>query len=100
MPGVFEVPAGAVIGRIIEDLLLIADYRLEGEWEGKSVICRCKRVTQRTEGCSVASAVEGFGSNVSPSSCGLIAGIPPRSIVGLARPGRSSIAIGRTYSRN
>src|SRR5438876_12405148 len=30
----------------------------------------------------------------------VLAGIPPRSIVGLAGRGRSSIAIGRTYSRN
>ena len=30
----------------------------------------------------------------------VLAGIPPRSIVGLAGRGRSSIAIGRTYGRN
>jgi hypothetical protein len=35
MPGVFEVSAGAAVGRIIEDLLLLADYSLEGEWEGQ-----------------------------------------------------------------
>jgi hypothetical protein len=35
MPGVFEVPAGTSVGRIIEDLLLVAECSLEGEWEGQ-----------------------------------------------------------------
>lgn len=34
MPGVFEVPYGFSVGEIIEDILLIAEYSLDGEWEG------------------------------------------------------------------
>lgn len=35
MPGVFEVSREIPIGVVIEDLLLLADYSLEGEWEGQ-----------------------------------------------------------------
>lgn len=35
MPGVFEVNQRAVIGRTIEDILLLAECSLEGEWEGQ-----------------------------------------------------------------
>ena len=35
MPGVFEVPYGFSVGEIIEDILLIAEYSLDGEWEGQ-----------------------------------------------------------------
>lgn len=35
MPGVFEVPRDLAIGAAIEDLLLLAEYSLEGEWEGQ-----------------------------------------------------------------
>lgn len=35
MPGVFEVALGAPIGVLIEDILLLAEYSLEGEWEGQ-----------------------------------------------------------------
>jgi hypothetical protein len=35
MPGVFEVPNTLSIGRAIEDLLLIIECSLEGEWEGQ-----------------------------------------------------------------
>jgi hypothetical protein len=35
MPGVFEASAGLSIGRVIEDLLLIAECSREGEWEGQ-----------------------------------------------------------------
>ncbi len=35
MPGVFEVNRAAPIGRVIEDLLLIAECSLEGEWENQ-----------------------------------------------------------------
>lgn len=35
MPGVFEVGRGAQIGRAIEDILLLAEYSVEGEWEGQ-----------------------------------------------------------------
>jgi hypothetical protein len=41
MPGVFEVPNILGIGRAIEDLLLIVECSLEGEWEGRCVTCRC-----------------------------------------------------------
>lgn len=35
MPGVFEVGGGSLtIGRAIEDILLVAECSLEGEWEG------------------------------------------------------------------
>jgi hypothetical protein len=35
MPGVFEVPRAAAIAVVIEDLLLIAECSLPGEWEGQ-----------------------------------------------------------------
>ena len=35
MPGVFEVSTSTSIARAIEDLLLIAECSLEGEWEGQ-----------------------------------------------------------------
>jgi hypothetical protein len=35
MPGVFEVGRHVPIGRAIEDILLLVDYSLDGEWEGQ-----------------------------------------------------------------
>src|SRR5205085_1192672 len=35
MPGVFEVSQQTPIAQTIEEILLIADYSLEGEWEGQ-----------------------------------------------------------------
>lgn len=35
MPGVFEVGPKVAIGTAIEDILLLAKYSLEGEWEGQ-----------------------------------------------------------------
>lgn len=35
MPGVFEIGRGVSIGKAIEDILLLAEYSLEGEWEGQ-----------------------------------------------------------------
>jgi len=35
MPGVFEISRSAAIGVVIEDILLLAEYSLEGEWEGQ-----------------------------------------------------------------
>ena len=35
MPGVFEVPNTLSIGRAIDDLLLIVECSLEGEWQGQ-----------------------------------------------------------------
>ena len=35
MPGVFEVPRVVPIGVAIEDILLLAECSLEGEWEGQ-----------------------------------------------------------------
>lgn len=35
MPGVFEVGRGVPIGVAIEDILLLAEYSMEGEWEGQ-----------------------------------------------------------------
>jgi hypothetical protein len=35
MPGVFEVPNTLGIGRAIDDLLLIVECSLEGEWKGQ-----------------------------------------------------------------
>jgi hypothetical protein len=35
MPGVFEVGASVPIGRAIDDLILIVECSLEGEWEGQ-----------------------------------------------------------------
>lgn len=35
MPGVFEVSRQAAIGVVIDDILLLAECSLEGEWEGQ-----------------------------------------------------------------
>ena len=35
MPGVFEVPNTVSIGRAIDDLQLVIECSLEGEWEGQ-----------------------------------------------------------------
>ena len=35
MPGVFEVGPSVPIGRVIDDLVLIAECSIEGEWEGQ-----------------------------------------------------------------
>ena len=35
MTGVFEVSREVLIGQVIEDILLLAEYSLEGEWEGQ-----------------------------------------------------------------
>lgn len=35
MPGVFEVSRDVPLGRAIEDVLLIAECSLDGEWEGQ-----------------------------------------------------------------
>ena len=35
MPGVFEVLRGSPMGSLIEDLLLIDECSVEGEWEGR-----------------------------------------------------------------
>jgi len=35
MPGVFEVSRAISIGTAIEDILLLAEYSLEGKWEGQ-----------------------------------------------------------------
>ena len=35
MPGVFEVSRALPIGRVIDDLLILVDYSLEGEWESE-----------------------------------------------------------------
>ena len=35
MPGVFEVGTGVSTAQAIEDLLLLAQYSIEGEWEGQ-----------------------------------------------------------------
>ena len=35
MPWVFEVSRAVPIGRAIEDILLLAEYSLGGEWEGQ-----------------------------------------------------------------
>ena len=35
MPGVFEVGRDVPIGRAIDDILLVAEYSLDDEWEGQ-----------------------------------------------------------------
>lgn len=35
MPGVFEISRVVPVGRAIEDVLLLAECSLEGEWEGQ-----------------------------------------------------------------
>ena len=34
MPGVFEVNRSIALGRIIDDVLLLAEASSQGEWEG------------------------------------------------------------------
>lgn len=35
MPGIFEVSPSVAIGRAIDDIVLIAECSVEGEWEGQ-----------------------------------------------------------------
>jgi hypothetical protein len=35
MPGIFEVSRKVSVGRAVEDILLLAECSLEGEWEGQ-----------------------------------------------------------------
>ena len=35
VPGVFEVSRSVPIGTVIEDIMLLAESSLEGEWEGQ-----------------------------------------------------------------
>lgn len=35
MPGVFEVDTFAPMGQVIQDVLLLAEFSFEGEWEGQ-----------------------------------------------------------------
>ena len=35
MLGIFEVSRDIVINIVIDDILLLAEYSLEGEWEGQ-----------------------------------------------------------------
>lgn len=35
MPGVFEVRRSVPVGRVIEDILLLVECSMEGEWEGR-----------------------------------------------------------------
>lgn len=35
MPGVFEVGRGVPVGLVVEEVLLLAEYSLDGEWEGQ-----------------------------------------------------------------
>lgn len=35
MPGVFEVGRNLPVGALIEDILLLIEYSLDGEWEGQ-----------------------------------------------------------------
>ena len=35
MPGVFEISRDLSIGSVIDDILLLVEYSLEGEWEGQ-----------------------------------------------------------------
>ncbi|MFH1952993.1 MAG: DUF5615 family PIN-like protein [Pseudomonadota bacterium] len=35
MPGVFEVDPFSPMGQVIEDILLLAEFSFEGEWEGQ-----------------------------------------------------------------
>jgi hypothetical protein len=37
MPGVFEVSRSMAIGQAIEEILLLAECSLEGEWEGQVI---------------------------------------------------------------
>lgn len=37
MPGVFEVSRAAPIGPVIEDILLLVEGSLDGEWEGQII---------------------------------------------------------------
>ena len=46
MPGVFEVSRSVPVGRAIDDLVLIAECSLLGEWEGQvRYLPLCRRST-------------------------------------------------------
>ena len=44
MPGVFEVSRTVSIGFAIDEIMLIAEYSLEGEWESKFATYRSGRL--------------------------------------------------------
>lgn len=37
MPGVFEIKMNSPLGDIIDDIILLADYSYENEWEGQII---------------------------------------------------------------
>jgi len=39
MPGVFEVKSVAPVGQAIDDLTLLAECSVDGEWEGRCASC-------------------------------------------------------------
>jgi hypothetical protein len=43
MPGVIEIPQALPIGEVIEDLVLIAEVSLEGEWKNQIIYLPLKR---------------------------------------------------------
>ncbi len=50
MPGVFEVGPAVSVARAIEDLLLIVECSLEGEWQGAGPVLAPKRLILRPLG--------------------------------------------------
>jgi hypothetical protein len=51
MPGVFAARSDSPVGRTIEDLDLLAECSLDGEWEGRSDTCHCSAVRFGTPSC-------------------------------------------------
>ena len=37
MPGVFEIKMNSPIGDIIDDIILLAEYSYENEWDGQII---------------------------------------------------------------
>lgn len=42
MPGVIEVADDLPIGKVIKDILLLAEYSERGEWDGRVIYLHCK----------------------------------------------------------
>jgi predicted nuclease of predicted toxin-antitoxin system len=58
MPGVVEISNAVPLGTAIDDLLCLAECSLEGEWEGRSVICRCADLSPPTSPLALPLSID------------------------------------------
>jgi hypothetical protein len=59
------VSRGVAVGRAIEDILLLAEYSLDGKWEGRSATCPCAK--PRTDQSSPTPLVHHFPCDPAPA---------------------------------